>query len=591
MIKAFKANTPLNRYGDCIMYEKKKWLQFYGNVPETINYPEVSMYEALMQSVEKYSNDIAYDFLGMEATYTQFAEQIDQFADALSNLGFKKGDTMTISMPTSPPAVVAFYAVNKLGGVASMIHPLSTESEIEFYVNISKSKFVLTLDLFCEKLKAVMNKTNLKILIIARIMDYLPIHIKPLFWLKKGRKIPKIQTQQNIKMMKALMTSKYPKASNVEVDTHDLAVIMYSGGTTGKPKGIMLSNYNFISEGLMCANWSGMDRRYPNMLALLPIFHGFGLGVCINSTLGAGGKIIMVPTFEPDKVGEIIKKKKPNYIIGPPTLFSALSRSKSFQNTDLSCLRATISGADTLPKVVKEKFESVVRECNGNVKLLEGYGLTEAVTGIMAMPFDTYREGSIGIPFPDMLAKVVTVDTTNEAKVGEDGEICISGPAVMMGYLDNPEETEKTLQKHDDGRIWLHTGDVGYMDEDGFFYFKLRQKRMIKSSGMNVYPAQVEEQLLKHDSVKDACVIGVPDEKQVEKVKAFIVLEDSSEAVEITKQEIIQFCQKDLIKWSCPREIEFKEELPLTRVGKIAFTVLEKEEKEKLKAAGKYTGE
>ena len=260
------------------------------------------------------------------------------------------------------------------------------------------------------------------------------------------------------------------------------------------------------------------------------------------------------------------------------------------RKTDLSCLRATFSGADTLPRPVKERFEAAVKERGGNVQLLEGYGLTEAVTAIMATPLGQYREGSVGLPFPDMLAKIVKLGTTEEAPVGEEGEICIHGPAVMLGYLDQPEETANTLRTHADGKVWLHTGDIGTMDADGFFYFRLRQKRMIKSSGMNVYPAQVEDILYKHPDVLKACVIGVPDEKQVQRVKGFVVLKAPEKAGPEMEKALIAHCQEHLIRWSCPREIEFRDCLPCTLVGKVAFNTLEQEEVGRLKAEGKYCG-
>ncbi len=303
-----------------------------------------------------------------------------------------------------------------------------------------------------------------------------------------------------------------------------------------------------------------------------------------------GGKSILVPIFTPETVADLIRSRKPSFVIGVPTLFDALSRNPKMHKSDLSCLRATFSGADMLPRPVKERFEEMVKKQGGNVQLLEGYGLTEAVTAIMATPIGNYREGSIGVPFPDMLAKIVKLDTIEEAPLGEEGEICVAGPAVMMGYLDQPEETAATLRKHVDGRIWLHTGDIGTMDADGFFYFKLRQKRMIKSSGMNVYPAQVEELLYKHDKVRDACVIGVPDEAQVQAVKAFVVLKNPAEAGPEAEKELIHYCRENLIKWSCPRSIEFRTDLPKTLVGKIAFNTLEKEEVEKLKKEGKFAG-
>jgi len=574
------------------MYENKPWLKFYGDVPATIDYPKMSMYEAIMLAVQEHPNDIAYDFMGTKAMYREFADQIDRYANAFAALGLGKGDRITIAMPTSSPGVTAFYAANKLGAVSSMIHPLSTESEVEFYIKKSQSKMAFTLDMFFEKFNAVMSRTPfLETLIIAKMQDFLPLHLKTLYWIKAGRKNPKVKENLKVRPLSTLLKTNYPRAPKADVNTDDLAVILYSGGTTGKPKGIMLSNYNFISEGLMVGNWAGLDRDYPKMLVILPIFHGFGLGVCINTMLMAGGICIMVPIFDPDQVAKLIQKKRPNYLIGPPTLYAALNKNPKFQKADLSCLRATFCGADTLPRVIKEEFEKIVQRQGGNVKLLEGYGLTEAVTAIMATPVAGYREGSIGIPFPDMQAKIVKLDTTEEAPIGEEGEICVEGPAVMLGYLDEPEETAITIKMHADGKKWLHTGDIGTMDQDGYFYFKLRQKRMIKSSGMNVYPAQVEQQLYKHELFEEACVIGVPDKDQIERVKAFIVLKDKSKARPEIAEELIEHCRKDLIKWSCPREVELRNELPQTLVGKIAFKQLEEEEIAKCKAEGKYAGE
>ena len=571
------------------MYEQKPWLKFYQHVPHSIDYPRVTMYEAVRQTAKEKPDDIAYDFLGYTSTYRHFIEEIDQCADALASLGLKKADRITISMPTSPQGIICFYAANKLGAVASMIHPLSTAKEIEFYLNVAKSRFALTLDAFYAKFKEVQNATPLQTLILARIPDYLGFIKRIGFNLTKGRQIPKVPDDPMVKWWADLMKGTYPQAPAAQMSTDDLAVILYSGGTTGVPKGIMLSNMNFISEGKMVSEWGKLDET-ASVLAILPIFHGFGLGVCINACFMGGGKSILVPVFTPETVADLIRSRKPSFVIGVPTLFDALSRNPKMHQADLSCLRATFSGADSLPGPVKVRFEDMVKKQGGNVQLLEGYGLTEAVTAIMATPIGCYREGSIGIPFPDMLAKIVKPGTIEEAQAGEEGEICVSGPAVMLGYLDQPEETASTLKRHADGLIWLHTGDIGAMDEDGFFYFKLRQKRMIKSSGMNVYPAQVEEMLYRHPKVRDVCVIGVPDEAQVQAVKAFVVLKDPADACPETEKELINFSRDHLIKWSCPRSIEFRGDLPKTLVGKIAFNVLEKEEIERLKQEGKFSG-
>ena len=559
----------------------KPWLKYYGDVPHTIDYPEVTMYEALLRTMARCPNALAFDFFGTTATYRQFADTIDSCADALAAMGLKQGDRMTIAMPTCPQAVICFYAVNKLGGVASMIHPLSTATEIEFYLNLSRSQFALTLDAFYGKFREIRENTRLEKLILARIPDYLGWLKRIGFNLTKGRKIQAVPADPNVVWWKTMMAASQPRIEKSNAGFEDLAVILYSGGTTGKPKGIMLSNRNFICEGMQVSAFGNLTEG-DAILAILPVFHGFGLGVCINAAFMGGAKSIMVPQFTPETVAKLIHSKRPNFIVGVPTLFEALNRNPLFQKTDLSCLKAAFSGADTLPRCVKERFEAIVQQQNGRTQLREGFGLTEAVTAIMAMPMTEYRENSIGVPFPDMSAKIVRSGTTDALAPGEEGEICLHGPAVMMGYLDQPEETAKTLQTHADGNVWLHTGDIGTMDADGFFYFRLREKRMIKSSGMNVYPAQVEEQLYRHPAVLEACVIGVPDAKQGERVKAFVVLNDAGKAGPKLEKTLIDFCRQDLIIWSCPREIEFRTELPLTLVGKVAFAQLAAEELEKM---------
>jgi long-chain acyl-CoA synthetase len=376
------------------------------------------------------------------------------------------------------------------------------------------------------------------------------------------------------------MAGRHPPAGSAGAGTNEPAAILFSGGTTGSPKGIVLSNRNFIAEGMQAAAWGGLEDG-DSILAILPIFHGFGLGVCVNAALMAGGKSILVPVFSPETTAALLRAKRPSVLVGVPTLFHALANDPSLARADLSCLRACFCGADTLPRPVKERFEKLVAERGGRVRLLEGYGLTEAVTAIMAMPVEEYREGSMGIPFPDMAAKLCVSDTQEEAPAGEEGELCVSGPAVMLGYLDDPEATAQALRVHADGRTWLHTGDLARRDADGFFYFVLRLKRMIKSSGFNVYPTQVESSLYRHPAVAEACVVGVPDPAQVELVKAYVVLKDPSQEGAAMQESLIAHCRGQLIKWSCPREIEFRRELPKTRVGKIDYRALMRDRAEK----------
>ncbi len=558
------------------MTEKYPWLRFYGKIAHTLDYPEITLYQAVAATAARVPDAVAWDFLDTTSTYRAFLQDIDTCANALAALGLKQGERILISMPTSPQGVIAFYAANKLGAVPALIHPLSTAPEIEHYLDASRARIALTLDAFYERFAATKPKLPLATLIIARIPDYLSPLKRFGFWLTKGRKIPAVPADARVRRWADLMSGRHSAVPPGTTDTNAAAAILFSGGTTGMPKGIVLSNRNFIAEGMQAAAWGGLGEGH-SILAILPIFHGFGLGVCVNAAFMAGGKSILVPMFSADIVAKLLRTKRPNLLVGVPTLYDALTRDPSLKKADLSCLRATFSGADTLPRPVKERFEKLVAERGGRVRLLEGYGLTEAVTAIMATPLEDYREGSVGIPFPDMLAKICRSGTEEALPPGEEGEICVCGPAVMLGYLDDPEATRETLRVHADGRIWLHTGDLGKMDADGFFYFTVRLKRMIKSSGFNVYPAQVEAVLYAHPLVAEACVAGVPDPAQVERVQAFVVLKDPALANADTAQALIEHCRAQLIKWSCPREIEFRTELPKTRVGKIDYKVLVQE--------------
>jgi long-chain acyl-CoA synthetase len=553
--------------------DARPWLKFYGDVPETLDYPAISLYEALVASAGLRPDATAVDFLGSPLNYRELADAVDSCASALADLGLAAGDRITISMPTSPQGVIAFYAAAKLGAAASLIHPLSTSAEIEGYLNMSGSRLALTLDAFYGAFAEVRDRTPLETLILARISDYVRPAKRLGFWLTRGRKIPRVPADASVVWWSQLMAEQRPEAPKATVRPDELVGILYSGGTTGTPKGIMLSHRNFISEALQLAAWVGISEA-DVVLAALPIFHGFGLAALVNAPLLQGAKVVMVPQFSPKIVAELLRTKRPTLMAGPPTLYESLAKDPSLQRSDLSSLRAAFSGADTLPEPVRERFEALVATRGGTVKLLEGYGLTEAVTAIMGMPLHDRRTGSIGLPFPDMLATICEPGTTEARAPGEEGEICISGPAVMLGYLDNPEATATALREHADGRVWLHTGDIGHADEDGFFYFTGRLKRMIKSSGFNVYPAQVEAVLYEHAAVAEACVVGIPDEAQGERVKAFVVATDPSLARPELADELIRHCRERLIKWSCPREVEFRDELPKTRVGKIDFTAL-----------------
>jgi long-chain acyl-CoA synthetase len=551
------------------------WSRFYGEVPSSLGYPEVTLYQALAATARRVPDAVAWDFFGTRSDYRSLLAQVDRCAAALAGEGLKPGDRFLISMPTSPPGVIAFYATIRIGALPALIHPLSTAPEITHFLDATGARMALTLDAFYGPLAAAEPQVPLDKIVLARLADYLPPLKKVGFWLTKGRKIAKVPPDARVKRWGPLMAVASREVAIAAANTNDPAAILFSGGTTGRPKGILLSHRNFIAEGMGCAAWCAMDEN-DAILATLPIFHGFGLGVCVNAAFMAGGKSILVPQFSAGIVAKLLRSERPNVLVGVPTLFDALSKDPSLATADLSCLTACFCGADTLPRVVKERFEKRVAGCGGKVKLLEGYGLTESVSGIMAMPIGEYRDGSIGIPFPDMLAKICAPDTTDEVPVGQEGEICIAGPAVMLGYLDDPQANAETLRVHADGRTWLHTGDLGRMDADGFFYFSARLKRMIKSSGFNVYPAQVEAAMREHPAVVEACVIGVPDPAQGERVIAYVVLREPSRAGVQMRDALIAFCRERLIKWSCPRDVAFVDALPLTNIGKIDYRSLER---------------
>ena len=318
------------------------------------------------------------------------------------------------------------------------------------------------------------------------------------------------------------------------------------------------------------------------MLAAMPMFHGFGLGVCVHTMLVVGGCSILVPKFNVKSYSELIKKEKPNYIAGVPTLYEAIIRSDYLDGADLEHLMGVFSGGDSLSIELKKKFDEFLKGHNASVRVREGYGTTECVTACCLTPYHIEKEGSIGVPYPDTYFKICSPGTTEEVPYGTDGEICLCGPTVMMEYINHPEETADTLKKHDDGEVWLHTGDLGYMDDEGFVYFKQRIKRMIVTSGYNVYPSQLENIIDAHEAVVMSCVIGVKDEYKIQKIKSYVVLKDGYAADDATKQSILEHCKKHIAKYAMPYAIEFRESLPKTLVGKIAYTVLEKEANEKL---------
>ena len=566
---------------------KTPWEPYMGDVPMHLDYFEGSMVEGVQRIAEQYPNNVAFDFMGKPTTYRELVQNIELCARSLKTLGVRAGDRVTIAMPNCPQGIYMFYAVNLVGGIASMIHPLSAEKEIEFYLNVSHSVTAITLDQFYDKFERVRKNTEVVNIVIASIKDALAQPIKAGYMLTEGRKIQKIPADAPVIRWKEFMRLGHACSWNYKVPRggDDPAVILYSGGTTGTSKGIVLTNKNFNALGAQITATNPMFRPGDRMLAAMPIFHGFGLGVCIHSMLFNGGRCILVPRFTAQSYAKLITKYKCNFIAGVPTLYEALLRLPGLENADYSSLKGVFSGGDSLSVELKKKFDKFLYDHKAVIQVREGYGTTETVTACCLTPTHMYKEGSIGIPFPDTYIKIVRPGTEEELPYGEEGEILLAGPTVMKEYLDNPEETALTLRHHADGLTWVYTGDLGTQDDQGFIYFRGRAKRMIVSSGYNVYPAQIENILDAHDKVTMSCVIGVPDAYKMQKVKAFIVLKPDVPQTDSVKQELLDYCRKHVAKYAMPYDIEFRDELPKTLVGKVAYRKLEEEELAKTGAA------
>ena len=566
---------------------KTPWKDHLGEVPFHLDYFEGSMFEAVAAIAEKYPNNVAFDFMGRSTTYKTLVKEVEQCAKALKTIGVREGDRVTIAMPNCPQAIQMFYAVNLVGGICNMIHPLSAEKEIEFYLNASESVTAITLDQFYNKFENVRHNTKVVNIIIASIKDELSKPVKAGYMLTEGRKVKKIPDDAPVIRWKDFLHLSRHCFYNYKVERKgdDPAVILYSGGTTGTTKGILLSNKNFNALGQQVIAANPMFRIGDKMLAAMPLFHGFGLGVCVHTMLSQGGRCILIPRFTAETYAKQIVKYKCNFIARVPTLYEALLRLPSMENADLSSLKGVFSGGDSLSIELKKKFDKFLYDHNAKIQIREGFGTTECVTASCLTPPHMAKEGSIGLPFPDTYYKIVEPGTDKEVPYGTEGEILIAGPTVMMEYIGHPEETAQTLRKHDDGLTWIYTGDLGTMDDEGFIYFRCRAKRMIITSGYNVYPGQLENIIDAHEFVHMSCVIGVPDPYKMQKVKAFVMLKPGIPANDDTKEAILAYCRKNIAKYAMPYDIEFRAELPKTLVGKVAYRKLEEEEAAKRAAA------
>lgn len=553
-------------------------------VPTTLTYSTRSMSGKVMETIEKYPQYIAMEFMGRKITYRKLGQMINLCAQSLYACGIREGDRVTICLPNCPQAIYWFYAINKIGGIANMVHPLSAESEIAFYMNDSHSKAAITLDQFYLKFEHIRSTVNQPfLLVVSSVADELSYFKAVGYRATEGYKNPKPEGNvPNVVMWEDFLKRGWNKQEYfTERRPKDPAVILYSGGTTGITKGILLSNLNFNALASQVAATNPFYHAGHKMLAIMPVFHGFGLGVSIHSMLATGGECILIPRFSAETYAGLLKKYRPNLIAGVPSLFELLLRSKKLDHLDMSSLIGIFSGGDSLSPELKKRFDAFLKDHGCKVTIREGYGTTECVTASCLTPIHKQKVGSIGIPFPDTYYKIVRPGTEFEVPYGKEGEICLAGPTVMMEYVNQEKETKKTLRVHHDGMTWVHTGDLGVMDEDGFIYFRQRIKRMIITNGYNVYPSQLENILDKHEYVRMSCVIGVKDPVKIQKVKAFVALKKNISPSEGHKQELMDYCRKNIARYAMPYDIEFRDDLPKTLVGKVAYRVLEEEEEKK----------
>jgi long-chain acyl-CoA synthetase len=550
----------------------RPWFKFYDEgVPHTLEVPPVTIPDFLRQSARKYPSQVATVFMGARLTYRRLKEQVDRFAAALMDLGVRKGDRVAIMLPNCPQAVIAYYATLSLGAVAVMTNPLYVERELEHQWTEAGVETAVILDRLWSRVQKVHPKTPLKRVIVTGIQDYLPFPKNLLYPFKARREgtwvdIPR---QEGVVSFKRLVAHQPKVGLKIEVKPDDLACLQYTGGTTGTPKGVMLTHRNLVASVtqmrrfLLHKNEEATDRA----IAVLPLFHVYGMNGVMNLGLHLAATLVLLPLFDIKMLMDTIRKERPTFFLGVPALYVAVNNYPGVDKMDLTCIKACFSGAAPLPVEVIEKFEERTQ-----ARIAEAYGLTEAssVTHVNPM-YGLRKHGSVGVPIPGTDARIVDSDTgTRDLPPGQVGELVVKGPQVMKGYWNQPAGTAEVLR---DG--WLYTGDLARMDEDGYFYIVERKKDLILSSGFNIYPREVEEVLYEHPKVLEAAVVGVPDRVRGEKVKAFVVLKPNQTA---TRSEIIRFCRERLAPYKVPRAVAFRDDLPKSLAGKVLRRALREEE-------------
>ena len=540
------------------------------------------MVDMVIQSAEKWPDNTAYSYYGHKVTYKNFIKKIEKTARALKNYGVKEGDRVTICMPNTPEGITMVYAVNMVGAICNMVHPLSSEKELEYYIKVADSKYVMVFDAVFDKVYRLRDTAQLERIIVVRPSDGLGFLKQKMYRLLHVKKVRLPSNDSRVVLWEDFIANSYFYQGNVHEERGgaDPAIIMYSGGTTGAPKAVMLSNLNVNAEALCDGTMIRQVVPGATVLSILPLFHCFGLGVCIHTPLCKGMGCILIPAFSHKEFADIIKKNEPNFIVGVPTLYEALINTK-LKKDDLKSVTAAICGGDALNQTLRDKVNSFLKAHGSNAKIRVGYGLTEGSGAVCLSPENVFSDGIIGAPLPDTDIKIVQNDTFKSLPAGGEGEICISVPLVMMGYLGDDAENAKVLKIHDDGKIWLHTGDLGRLGEDGFIYFAQRLKRMIISSGYNIYPTHLESIINSHEGVLTSTVIGIDHHYKGQVPKAFIVLKPGYKAGKKIEKEIRALLERNVPVYALLVAYEFRDKLPQTLVGKVAFKKLEAEEKNK----------
>lgn len=544
-------------------------------LPEDIKYFEGGLYDMIYDSACKYPHNVAIDYYGLQVTYRELIKKINRVAAALKAIGVEKGDCVTVCMPNTPESVYMFYAINEVGAIANMVHPLSSEKEIEDYLKQSKSKVMLCIDISYPKVEAIIKNTSLERVIVVAATRSMDLVIRAIYKATKGRKNHVKKTQRVTTWDRFLAQSnKFVGNPHTRVNSDDDAIILYSGGTTGKPKGVVLSNLNFNAQA-MGAKFLVPDLLKPrySMLSFLPNFHAFGLGVCIHIPLYCGMRVVLIPQFNAKKFRSYIKRYRINILVGVPTAYEYLMKLK-FKKNELKVVKGLVSGGDIISQSLKDDLYDFLRSHGSKAKIHNGYGLTEASGGMVFPPASVADEpGALGFPLPDSEVFVLDLKTGRRAKTGEDGELLVRGLTVMKRYLNNPKETAAAFSTHQ-GKKYLHTGDIGYVNKDGLVFFKTRLKRMIITNGYNVYPSTIENATMKSEYVEKCAVVGVPDKLRGQRIKVFIVLKDP-EAERAAKKDLGKIYKKYLAKYETPREFAFLPDFPKTKLAKIDFKALE----------------